>query len=78
MINPFKYKIIPHTSIITNAKHPDRIITEKIYYRRNRKDKYLHKVYVNNKLVSSFLGYWRAESYIDEYGYIHIHTDLSI
>ena len=72
MINPFKYKIIPQISIITNIKYPNKIITEKIYCSRNKKDnKYFHKIYINNKFMCSFLGYWCSVTYMDEFGQVH-------
>lgn len=65
MINPFIYKIKPHISIHTNKNYPNRIITEKIYCRRNKQNThYLHKVYLNHKLICSFLGRWCADVHI--------------
>ena len=76
MINPFIYKITPHISTITNIKYPNKIVVEKIYCRRNKENnKYLHKVYVNNQFIGSFLGYWCSSVYINETGGIHFETN---
>ena len=76
MINPFIYKIKPQISIITSVEYPNKIVTEKIYCRRNKKNnRYLHKVYVNNKFICNFLGYWCSNVHITETGSIRFEAN---